>query len=414
MPMTRSLLASLNRVPRAALLFMSLFGATTASAQMLETPAQAAYVYDQTTRTVLLEKNADEPLPPASMSKLMTLYMAFEAVSDGRLDINEVLPVSSHAAQYGGSSMFLDTTDRVRVEDLLRGVVVLSGNDASAVLAEALAPDGTEAGFSRMMTDRARQMGLTQTTLLNSNGWPAAGHRMSMRDLGILSDRLISDFPTFYPMFAETEFAFDGRVPSNWRNRNPILSLGIGADGLKTGHTNEAGYGLAGSAKQGDRRIIFVITGLDTEAQRREESERIVNWAFRQFVQRDLTRAGTRIAEAEVWMGSRATVGLTVAEDLSLLVPVLDQDGIQAEVVYRGPIEAPIMAGDEIAELVITRDGLPEARLALVAETDVPRGGFGVRLRTAAMVVFGKIMPAAARPIDETSTDEALVADGEA
>ncbi|WP_373635565.1 D-alanyl-D-alanine carboxypeptidase family protein [Yoonia sp. SS1-5] len=367
-----------------------------AFAQSFETRAEAAYVFDQTTGTVLLAKNEETPLPPASMSKLMTIYMAFEAIADGRMTVDDVLPVSVHAAGYGGSSMFLDTTDRVRVEDLLRGVIVLSGNDSSAVLAEALSPDGTEAGFARMMTERARQMGMMNSTFTNSNGWPAAGHRMSMEDLGILANRLITDFPTFYPLFAETEFAFDGRVPSNSRNRNPLLRLGIGADGLKTGHTQEAGYGLVGSAKQGDRRVIFVITGLDSQAARAEESEKLVNWAFRQFAQKDVARAGTRLAEADVWMGDAPIVGLTVAEDLSMLVPILNQGTVDAQVVYDGPIEAPINAGDEIAELVVTLDGLPEKRLPLVAEADVARGGFTTRLRTAALVLWNKFGPDAA------------------
>lgn len=364
-----------------------------AVAQSYDSRAGAAYVYDQTTGTILLEKNADQPLPPASMSKLMTLYMAFEAIADGRLKIDERLPVSEHAMSFGGSTMFLDTTDRVTVEDLLRGIVVLSGNDACVVIAEALSPDGTEAGFARMMTQRARDMGMTQSTFVNSSGWPAAGHRMSMRDLGILADRIITDFPTFYPLFAEQRYEFDGRAPQNVQNRNPLLGLGIGADGLKTGHTSEAGYGLVGSAKQGDRRIVFVIAGLDTAAERAEEAERIVNWAFRQFVQRDLVTGGTRIAEAEVWMGAKPTVGLTVAQDLSLLVPVLDQDGVTAEVVYLGPIEAPITAGDEIAELVITLEGLPETRLPLIADADIAAGGFSTRLRTAALVLLRKLAP---------------------
>ncbi|MFA8443870.1 D-alanyl-D-alanine carboxypeptidase family protein [Yoonia sp.] len=370
-------------------------------AAAFETNATAAYIYDQTTGTVLLSKNADMPLPPASMSKLMTIYMAFEAVADGRLDINEELAVSSHAAGYGGSSMFLDTTDRVSVEDLLRGVIVVSGNDASAVLAEALSPDGTEAGFARMMTDRARQMGMMNSTFVNSNGWPAVGHRMSMEDLGILADRLITDFPTFYPLFAETEFPFDGRVPSNSRNRNPVLSMGIGADGLKTGHTEEAGFGLVGSAKQDDRRVIFVITGLDTRQERAEESVKIINWAFRQFAEKEVADAGTRIASADVWMGDMPTVGLTVAEDLSLLVPVLNQGAIDAQVVYDGPIEAPITAGQQLGELVITLEDLPEKRIPLVADADVARGGFATRMRTAALVLWQKYGPASADEVAE-------------
>ncbi|WP_296425089.1 D-alanyl-D-alanine carboxypeptidase family protein [Yoonia sp.] len=369
--------------------------ATAAFAQTFDTRATAAYVFDQTTGTVLLAKNEDIPLPPASMSKLMTVYMAFEAVTDGRLVIDELLPVSAHAAGYAGSSMFLDTTDRVSVEDLLRGVIVLSGNDASAVLAEALSPDGTEAGFARMMTQRAQQMGMMNSSFANSNGWPAAGHRMSMEDLGILADRIISDFPTFYPLFAETEFAFDNRVPSNSRNRNPLLTLGIGADGLKTGHTQEAGYGLVGSAKQGDRRVIFVITGLESQSDRAEEAEKLVNWAFRQFAQKDVARAGTRIAEADVWMGDAPTVGLTVADDLSLLVPILNQGEVNAEVVFAGPITAPITAGQQLGELVVSLDGLPQKRLPLVADADVARGGFSARLRTAAYVLWQKFGPGA-------------------
>jgi len=370
-------------------------------ASAFETKATAAYIYDQTTDTVLLSKNADLPLPPASMSKLMTLYMAFEAVANGRLDINEELSVSTEAASYGGSSMFLDTTDRVRVEDLLRGVIVLSGNDASAVLAEALSPDGTEAGFARMMTDRARQMGMMNSTFVNSNGWPAAGHRMSMEDLGILANRLILDFPTFYPLFAETEFEFDGRVPANSRNRNPVLSMGIGADGLKTGRTDEAGFGMVGSAKQGDRRIIFVVTGMESRQQRAEEAQKIINWAFRQFAQEDVAQAGTRIATADVWMGDMPTVGLTVAEDVSLLVPILNQGQIDAQVVYNGPIEAPIAAGQQLGELVVALDGLPEKRIPLVAEAAVPRGGFAMRMRTAALVLWKKYGPVIADDVPD-------------
>ncbi|WP_342071439.1 D-alanyl-D-alanine carboxypeptidase family protein [Yoonia algicola] len=366
-----------------------------------ETSATAAYIYDQSTGTVLLSKNADTPLPPASMSKLMTIYMAFEAVADGRLDINEELAVSSHAASFGGSSMFLDTTDRVRVEDLLRGVIVVSGNDASVVLAEALSPDGSEAGFARLMTERARQMGMMNSTFVNSSGWPAAGHRMSMEDLGILADRLITDFPTFYPLFAETDFPFDGRVPSNSANRNPVLAMGMGADGLKTGHTMEAGYGLVGSAKQDDRRIIWVITGLDSREERAEESVKIINWAFRQFAEKDVAEAGTRIATADVWMGEMPTVGMTVAEDFSLLVPVLNQGDIVAEVVYDGPIEAPIAAGQQLGELVISFDDLPEKRIPLVAEEDIARGGFATRLRTAALVLWQKYGPSTADEVPE-------------
>jgi len=359
------------------------------------TRATAAYVIDHTTGTVLLSKDADLPLPPASMSKLMTLNMAFEALTDGRLRLDDKLPVSQHAMDYQGSTMFLNTSDRVRVEDLLRGVIVLSGNDAAAVLAEALSPDGTEAGFARMMTERAKELGMTNSHFTNSNGWPQAGHRMSVHDLAILANRLITEFPTFYPLFSETEFLFDGRAPQNIHNRNPLLKLNIGADGLKTGHTAEAGYGLVGSAKQGNRRIIFVITGLPSQQARAEEAQRIVNWAFRQFVEKKVATEGKMIAQADVWMGDETRVGLVAPKDLLLLVPALSKDAIEANITYQTPIEAPIEKGQKLAELVIKRAGLPDARLPLVADRDIPRGGFLPRLRTASKILLQKAIGSA-------------------
>lgn len=364
--------------------------------QAFDTNAYAAYIVDQTTGTVLLNKNADQPLPPASMSKLMTLYMAFDAVrrgkADGGLDLNEELPVSAHAQSFGGSSMFLVEGESISVEDLLRGIIVLSGNDACVVIAEALSPDGTEAGFARMMTERARELGMVNSTFLNSSGWPAPGHVQSMRDLAILADRLITDFPEFYPMFAETEYAFDNRVPSNRLNRNPVLTMGIGADGLKTGHTQEAGFGLVGSAKQGDRRVIWVITGLETAAERARESQAIVNWAFRQFTLRKLAEEGEQFTQAPVWMGAEPSVNLVAGEDLQVLMPALAIGEIEAEVVYNGPIEAPVARGDVLGELVFTPEGLPEIRLPLVADRDVATGGFVSRVTTAARVLVTTLM----------------------
>ncbi|WP_439526277.1 D-alanyl-D-alanine carboxypeptidase family protein [Roseovarius mucosus] len=360
-------------------------------AQAFETSAKAAYVMDVTTGTVLLDKNADTPMPPASMSKLMTLYVAFEAVRSGRLTLDERLPVSQHAMSYGGSTMFLDTTDRVRVEDLLRGIIVLSGNDACAVIAEALSPDGTEAGFARFMTQRAQQMGMTNSIFRNASGWPAEGHVMSMRDLALLARHIIEDFPEFYPMFAETEFRFDGRAPSNISNRNPLLGLGIGADGLKTGHTEQAGFGLTGSAKQGERRVVFVISGLATAQDRARESESIVNWAFRQFAEKSVLTAGEEVARAAVWMGEATSVGLTVAEDVSTLLPVLDGGELKGEVVYTGPVRAPVAKGDVLAELVFAPEGLPSTRVPLVAAEDVAQGGFMTRIRTVSGVLLARL-----------------------
>lgn len=360
-------------------------------AQAFETSAKAAFVLDVTTGTVLLNKNADTPLPPASMSKLMTLYVAFEAVRSGRLTLDERLPVSQHAMSYGGSTMFLDTTDRVRVEDLLRGIIVLSGNDACAVIAEALSPDGTEAGFARFLTQRAQQLGMTNSMFRNASGWPAEGHVMSMRDLALLGRHIIEDFPEFYTMFSETEFRFDGRAPSNISNRNPLLGLGIGADGLKTGHTEQAGFGLTGSAKQGDRRVVFAISGLATAQDRARESEAIVNWAFRQFAQKSVLKAGDEVARADVWMGEAASVGLTPAEDVNTLLPVMDGGELKAEVVYTGPVRAPVAKGDVLAELVFAPEGLPPTRVPLVAAEDVAQGGFMTRMRTVSGLLLTRL-----------------------
>jgi D-alanyl-D-alanine carboxypeptidase (penicillin-binding protein 5/6) len=380
---TRSLRRMLAAASAVALL------ATQASA--FDTSARAAFVLDYTTGTVLMAKNADEALPPASMSKLMTLYMAFEAVRDGRLQLDERLPVSQHAMSYGGSTMFLNTTDRVAVEDLLRGIIVLSGNDACAVIAEALSPNGTEAGFAELMTRRAQQLGMTNSTFENASGWPAPNHRMSVRDLTLLATRIIEDFPEFYPIFAERRFEFDGRAPSNVNNRNPLLRLDIGADGLKTGHTQEAGYGLVGSAEQDGRRVIFTISGLDSERARAEEAESIVNWAFRQFAERTLVEQGSAVAQAEVWLGAEDSVGLVAKEDVTLLVPVTPGTMLEAEVVYTGPLKAPISAGQQLAELIIRPEGLPEHRVPLFAEHAVAGGGFGKRMMVVSQALLTRL-----------------------
>ena len=368
-----------------------------------EARATSAFVIDQTTGTVLLNKNADQMLPPASMSKLMTLYITFEALRDERLALDDKLPVSQFAMAYGGSTMFLDTTDRIKVEDLIRGIIVLSGNDACAVIAEALSPDGTEAGFARFMTQRAQQLGMTNSTFSNSNGWPQAGHRMSMRDLALLANRLITDFPSFYPLFSEREFKFDGRAPQNTRNRNPLLSLGIGADGLKTGHTQEAGYGLAGSAKQRGRRVIFVISGLQSAQARAEEAESIVNWAFRQFAVKPVAKAGTSVATADVWMGRDQKVQLVPIQDVSVLMPVTTGAKVVAEVIYNGPITAPIAKDQQIAELVITPPGLPETRIPLVAANDVPASRFMSRVGAVAQMLIAQLNEPPAAPADQGS-----------
>jgi serine-type D-Ala-D-Ala carboxypeptidase (penicillin-binding protein 5/6) len=363
-------------------------------ARAFETAASAAWVYDMTTGTVLMDKNADEPLPPASMSKLMTINMLFEALKDGRVTMDTQFSVSSRAKAMGGSTMFLQETDRPTANELIHGMIVNSGNDACVVVAEGLA--GTEEAFATLMTERGRAIGLTASVFANSSGWPDPIHRMSMRDLGIVGKRLIEDFPEYYPIFAEIEFNYKDRAPANSRNRNPLLELGVGADGLKTGHTSEAGYGLVGSAKQGDRRIIFAITGLPSDEARAEESKRIVDWAFRQFSEKTVAKGGIRVAEAEVHLGGADTVGLVPAEDVRLLVPALVQDSVTAEVVYNGPLIAPVVKGTAVAELIVHSPGLPDRRVPLVAEADVGKAGFVKRLSTAAFALYDQYLGAPA------------------
>ena len=358
---------------------------TALPARAFDTIARAAWVYDMTTDTVLLEKNAHQSMPPASMSKLMTVNMLFEALKDGRVKLDDRFSVSSRAKAMEGSTMFLNETDRPTVEELIQGIVVLSGNDACVVVAENLA--GTEADFARKMSERAPALGLNDSHFTNASGWPDPEHRMSMHDLGWLAARLIRDFPEYYKYFGETEFPYDGRSPDNRFNRNPLLKLGIGADGLKTGHTEEAGFGLVGSAVQNGRRIVFVISGLDSEQARAQEAERVVNWAFREFALKTLAKQGTRLAEVPVWMGASKTVGLVVDHDVTELIPSLAHEGVKAEVVYNGPIAAPIKAGQRIADLQIEIPGAAPVKVPLLADADVPTGGFMTRMKTAAQVL---------------------------
>ena len=363
----------------------------TGKALSFETSAKAAYILDQTTGTVLLEKNADQPLPPASMSKLMTLYMAFEYINQGRLELTEKLPVSDAAVKYRGSTMFLNTSDRVTVEDLLRGIIVLSGNDACVVLAEALSPDGTEKGFADLMTRRAKKMGMMNSVFANSNGWPHPEHKMSVKDLAILANRIVADFPEYYKMFAEDTFEFDGRAAANTRNRNPLLGLGIGADGLKTGHTSEAGYGLVGSAIQGKRRVIFVLTGLRSQSVRADEAEAIVNWTFRQFTEKKYGYKNDVIGVAPVWNGASPQVGLALAEDLDLLIPVFDNDDINFTAEIKTPIKAPLSKCTTIGNLIISRPNLPTFKVSLLAAENIGTGGFKEKVLSAAKFILHKI-----------------------
>ncbi|MEZ5725089.1 MAG: D-alanyl-D-alanine carboxypeptidase family protein [Paracoccaceae bacterium] len=358
-----------------------------------DTTARSAWVYDVGTGTVLLQKDADQPVPPASMSKLMTVYMLFEAIHDGRLQMDTRLPVSSKARQMQGSTMFLNERDRPTVEELIQGIIVLSGNDACVVVAEGLA--GTEEAFARQMNDRAQALGMTQSHFVNASGWPAPNHVMSAHDLGILAEHLVEDFPELYKYFAVTEFPYDNRAPANRFNRNPLLKLGIGADGLKTGHTQEAGYGLVGSAVQGGRRVIFVVTGLDSEKARAEEAERIAAWAFRDFTMKEVVPEGETVASVPVWLGSKSQVALTTENGLNVLMPIGAEAGVTAEAVFTGPIQAPVAKGARLGTLEIQIPGVGPANVPLIAAEEIASAGFIGRLKGAAFRLGGEAWNAA-------------------
>ncbi|GAF69143.1 unnamed protein product, partial [marine sediment metagenome] len=325
---------------------------------------------------VLLDKNADTPVPPASMSKLMTLELVFEALETGRLALEDSFRISERAAAMGGSKMFIRSGESVSIEDLLRGVIVQSGNDAAVALAEAIS--GTEAAFADLMNQRASAIGLTNSRFSNATGWPDPEHRMSPRDLAILAERIITLYPLHYAMFSETEFTWDGITQGN---RNPLLSAGIGADGLKTGHTSEAGFGLVASAQRGERRILLVVSGLESAKQRRQESERLINWAFRAFETARLYKAGEPVAMAEVWIGAAPEVAMAPERDLIVTVPygMLENALITAH--FAEPVDAPIEAGVMLGRLEVVLPGVTPVSVPLVAVEAVERGGVLPRLK---------------------------------
>lgn len=358
-----------------------------APAQAFDTKASAALVIDMSSGATLLEKNADTPIPPASMSKLMTLNMVFEALREGRLSLDETFRVSEKAWKMGGSRMFVREGDRIRIEDLIRGVIIQSGNDACVVLAEGLA--GSEDAFARRMNERARELGMEGSTFANATGWPHPNHRMSARDLIFLVQRMVEEFPEYYGYFAETEFTWDGVTQ---KNRNPLLYLDIGADGLKTGHTEEAGYGLTGSAIREGRRVAFVISGLGSTKERSVESERLMTWAFREFKTGKIAEAGQIVGEADVWIGERDRVPLTPAEDVVATAPWGGVKDMKTSIRYNGPIAAPIELGQEIAELVIEAPGLPPVSVPLVAAASVDEGGVLTRAGAAFSLLVSDIL----------------------
>jgi D-alanyl-D-alanine carboxypeptidase (penicillin-binding protein 5/6) len=332
----------------------------------IETVARQAVLMDFSTRVVLYEKNADARTAPASLSKMMTAYLVFEAIRDGRLALDQKLVVSERAWRARGSRMFLEPGDRVAVEDLLRGLIVQSGNDAAVVLAEALA--GSEAAFAARMTAKARALGMTRTRFVNASGWPDPGHYSTARDLAILARAMIEAFPKLYRYHAERSFTYGG---IEQRNRNPLLWRDAGADGIKTGFTEEGGYGIAASAVQDGRRLVLVENGLPSKRARAQESWRLLQWGFRTFAPYRLFEAGEEVERAPTWLGAEGTVPLVLDEDLVVPLSREQRRNLEVSVAFEAPIPAPIVKGTPLGTLRVAAPGLETMSLPLKAGADV-------------------------------------------
>jgi serine-type D-Ala-D-Ala carboxypeptidase (penicillin-binding protein 5/6) len=358
-------------------------------AQTIDIAAREYIVVDFQTGAVLDSKQADERMPPSSMSKLMTAYMAFDAVKAGRLSLTDELTVSENAwkiggAASGGSTMFLGPGDKVKVEDLLRGMIIQSGNDACIVLAENLA--GSEEAFAERMTVKAKEIGLNNSNFRNSTGLPDPDHYMTVRDLTILARRIITDFPEYYSLYSETNFTYNGITQGN---RNPLLyRVGSGADGLKTGHTSVAGYGLTASAIRNGRRLILAANGMASIKARDEETSKLMDWAFREFTNRNLFAAGDKVTDAEIWLGDKVSIPLMTKQELVVTLPRAQAQSISVKAVYDGPLPAPISQGAEVGKLVIEAKGMAPIQVPLVAGEGVGRLGFVGRLQAAARYIF--------------------------
>lgn len=380
----------LGRLRHVTLLLLVCSGIGDASAQGFDTELEHVILYDVGSRTVLFQLNADAPMPPASMAKLMTMAVVFEALRDGSLSLGDEFVISENAWRNGGapsgtSTMFAELGSVIAVSDLMRGVIVQSGNDAAIAIAEGIA--GSEDAFAARMNDAALRIGLTGSVFRNATGLPDPAQFVTARDLAILTTYIITEFPEYYPIYAERSFTWNGITQSN---RNPLLGLDIGADGVKTGFTEESGYGLVGSAVRDGRRLVAVINGAESTAQRREEMVALLEWGFTGFRRLTLFDAGEIVGHAEVFGGSDKTVPLATGRQLDVLVPDGAADRIEAVATYRGPVAAPIAAGEAIAEIRITLDGETLTNAPLVAAAAIEEGTLPQRARDAiADLLFG-------------------------
>lgn len=367
-----------------------------AQAQTIDTIARNAILMDAETGTILLNKNSDQAFPPASMSKLMTIYMAFDQIKTGQASLQDTVTITNDQwrrwrimFKNEGSTMFLAVKDTVTLEELLRGVIVLSGNDASVAIAEHFA--GDEAAFASWMNEKAIEIGLKDSHFVNSTGWPAEGHKMSARDLARLSHLLATNFPDLYPMFGERQYLYKDHT-GNQYNRNPLLGSFEGADGLKTGHTEEALYCLTASAERDGRRLILVLAGLNSKSERNRESQRLMGVGFRMFDNYHLFQAGETVDHADVWLGERATIPLVVADAQALTLSKRQRSGMKVTVEYSSPIPAPIIKGQPIAVMTITAPTMEPRTIELVAGDDVAAvNGFGKLGAALKYMLFGAI-----------------------
>jgi len=335
----------------------------------IDTAAREALIVDFNSGATLLTKQADVPMVPSSMTKLMTAYIVYGMLKAGRLQLNQELPVSERAWRMQGSKMFVPYPGSVRVEDLIRGMIVQSGNDACVVLAEAIA--GSEEGFADLMNAKAKELGLTLSHFKNSTGWPDPDHRMSCRDIATLARRIILDYPEYYKYDAEKTFKYNG---IEQENRNPMVQKGL-ADGLKTGHTEDGGYGLVVSAERNGRRVIEVLNGMKSMHERAEESERLLEWSYREFENVTLFTAGDVVEQVPVWLGTTRTVPLVGGRDLVVTMPRGWRNRASITVTYDAPLTAPVARGDAIGHLVISGQGVPAMDVPLMAGADVPKLG---------------------------------------
>ncbi len=336
-----------------------------------ETTARNAYLIDTSTGTVMFDKGSNQSVPPASMSKLMTIALLFKAIKEGTVSMDTQFPVSERAWAMGGSKMFVENGSLVSVEDLIQGIIVQSGNDACVVVAEGLA--GTEEKFAQQMNIYAKEIGLTNSSFGNASGWPDPRQRMSAHDLATLAYYLFKNYPEYWHYFAETEFTYNNITQPN---RNPILGVVEGADGLKTGHTEEAGYGLVGSVKRGDRRVIFVLMGMESEAERAGEAENIASWALSNFTSKSYFENGEPVLTAKTWLADKNEIGLTTPKGFKTLEPITGTGTTKIIANYYEPISAPLPKGSEVGTLTIESESFPDYTLPLVTSDDLERGGF--------------------------------------